>query len=61
MKFLDERIQLRQQGIWGIAAILIGIFQIGYGFLKCSKVLAAGRVGDRGRGLISANLTKQSW
>ncbi len=34
LEFLDERIQFSQQRIRGVAAILIVVFQIGYGFLK---------------------------
>ena len=49
VEFLDEGIQLRQQRIRGIAAILIRIFQISYGFLKGGVVPAAGRVGNGGR------------
>ena len=49
VEFLDEGIQLCQQRIRGIAAILIRIFQISYGFLKGGVVPAAGRVGNGGR------------
>ena len=48
-EFLDERIQLCQQRIRGVTAILVWIFQISYGFFNGCEVPAAGRVGNGGR------------
>ena len=42
VEFLDEGIQFSQQRIRGVAAIFIGIFQIGYGFFKGGVVPATG-------------------
>ena len=45
VELLDEGIQLRQERIWGIAAILVVVFQIGHGLLEGGVPPAAGRVG----------------
>jgi len=48
MKGLHKAVNVCQERIRRVAAILVGIFQVGYGFLQGVIVLVAQRIGDGG-------------
>ena len=49
VKGLHKAVNVCQERIRRVAAILVGIFQVGYGFLQGVIVLVAQRIGNRGR------------